>query len=153
MVTWKRAAAAHARATTIVAEALCFGWIDSRPRSTGTDRSALVVTPRKPTSNWSRINKQRVAALTAAQANGSWHALNQVESLTEPADLTAALYADPAARQHWDAFARPVRRAILEWSANARTGATRYARIEQTARDAACNIRASQWRQPKRART
>jgi uncharacterized protein YdeI (YjbR/CyaY-like superfamily) len=85
LVTWKRAAAAHARATTIAAEALCFGWIDSRPRSTVTDRSALLVTP---TSSWSRINKQRAEALTAAdlmhpagfavvaaaQVNGSRHA-------------------------------------------------------------------------------
>lgn len=36
------------------------------PRRIGTDRSALLVTPRKPTSNWSRANKQRVAALNAA---------------------------------------------------------------------------------------
>ena len=45
------------------------------------------------------------------------------------------------------------RRAILEWIGNAKTSATRQARIERTARDAAINIRANQWRQPKGSRT
>jgi hypothetical protein len=72
-----------------------------------------------------------------------------VEDLTEPEDLTAALDATPAARQNWGAFPRSTRRAILEWIGNAKTNATRQARIERTARDAAINIRANQWRQPK----
>jgi len=55
---------------------------------------------------------------------------------------------DPAAREHWNAFPRSARRAILEWIGNARTPPTREARIQRTAADAARNIRASQWRQP-----
>jgi uncharacterized protein YdeI (YjbR/CyaY-like superfamily) len=167
LVTWKKDSG-HPQLpyNDIVEEALCFGWIDSRPRSIGADRSALLVTPRKPTSNWSRNNKQRVASLTAAglmhpaglaavaaaQANGRWDALEHVEDLTEPEDLTAALDATPAARQNWDAFPRSTRRAILEWIGNAKTNATRQARIGRTARDAAINIRANQWRQPKGSR-
>jgi uncharacterized protein YdeI (YjbR/CyaY-like superfamily) len=165
LVTWKKDSG-HPRLgyDDIVAEALCFGWVDSLPRSIGPDQSARLITPRKPASNWSRRNKQRVAELTAAglmqpagldavaaaQANGSWEALDQVESLAEPADLAAALDADPAARRYWDAFPRSTRRAVLEWIGNARTGATRRARIERTAADAGRNIRANQWRQPKR---
>ena len=61
----------------------------------------------------------------------------------------AALNANPAARRNWDAFPRSARRAILEWIANAKTGATREARIQRTADDAARNIRANQWKQPK----
>lgn len=86
-----------------------------------------------------------LAAVAAARANGRWDALDQIETLAEP----AALDAIPDARRHWDAFPRSARRAILEWIVNARTGATRQARIERTVSDAARNFRANQWRQPK----
>ena len=86
-----------------------------------------------------------LAAVAAARANGRWDALDQTETLAEP----AALDANPDARRHWDAFPRSARRAILEWIVNARTGATRQARIERTVSDAARNFRANQWRQPK----
>ncbi len=62
----------------------------------------------------------------------------------------AGLAAVPAARGHWDAFPRSARRAMLEWVGNARTAATRQARIERTVSDAARGIRANQWRQPRR---
>jgi hypothetical protein len=39
-----------------------------------------------------------------------------------------------------------VRRGILEWILNARTAETRARRVEETARLAAQNIRANQWR-------
>ena len=115
LVTWKKGSGQpHLPYNDIVEEALCFGWVDSRPRSIGADRSALLVTPRKPSSNWSRLNKQRVAKLTAAglmrpaglaavaaaQANGSWDALDQVEDLTEPVDLAAPLDTDPVGLEY-----------------------------------------------------
>jgi uncharacterized protein YdeI (YjbR/CyaY-like superfamily) len=163
LVTWKKTSGRpHLAYADIVGEALAFGWVDSRPRGLDDQRSALLVTPRQPGSNWSRLNKQRVerltaaglmqpaglAAVAAAKANGTWNALNEVETLAEPADFGAALDADPAARRHWDAFPRSARRAILEWIGNARTSATRQARIDRTASDAARDIRANQWRQP-----
>ena len=89
-----------------------------------------------------------LAAVAAAKANGAWAALDVTETLAEPADLAAALDATPGARQYWDAFPRSARRAILEWITNAKTRATRQARIQRTADDAASNIRANQWRQP-----
>ena len=48
-----------------VEEALCFGWIDSRPKKLDDDRWALWFAPRKPKSVWSAINKERVERLTA----------------------------------------------------------------------------------------
>ena len=125
-------------------------------------RSARLLTPRKPGSNWSARNKARVeqlandgrmhpaglAAVVAAKANGAWTALDEAETLTEPADLAAALDATPGARRYWNAFPRSARRAILEWITNAKTSTTRQARIQRTAADAARNIRANQWRQP-----
>src|SRR5689334_11788668 len=42
-----------------VREALCFGWIDSLVKRLDDDRYALKVTPRKPASKWSDINRKR----------------------------------------------------------------------------------------------
>ena len=163
LVTWKKASGRTLIPYgAIVDEALAYGWIDSRPRSIDEHRSARLLTPRKPASNWSARNKARIqqltaagrmhpaglAAVAAAKANGAWAALDETETLAEPADLAAALDATPGARQYWDAFPRSARRAILEWITNAKTSATRQARIQRTANDAASNIRANQWRQP-----
>lgn len=43
-----------------VEEALCFGWIDSRPNALDAERSLQLFSPRKPRSPWSRLNKERV---------------------------------------------------------------------------------------------
>ncbi|HJQ66333.1 MAG TPA: hypothetical protein VJ816_08150, partial [Gemmatimonadales bacterium] len=42
-----------------IREALCFGWIDSLLKRIDADRFALKVTPRKPASKWSDINRGR----------------------------------------------------------------------------------------------
>ena len=60
------------------------------------------------------------AVVASARADGYLNALDQVEDLVEPADLSAALDADPAARTEWDDFPRSTRQAILEWIGNAR---------------------------------
>src|SRR5262245_30675392 len=50
----------------IVREALCFGWIDSLVKRLDDERYARKITPRKPTSKWSAINRKRWAELNAA---------------------------------------------------------------------------------------
>ena len=161
----KHSGGPHVPRAEIVDEALAFGWVDSLPRTLDEHRSQLLVTPRKPASRWSAVNKRKVqqliterrmtpaglAVVHAAQANGTWNALDTVEALEEPPDLTLALDREPAARRHWDAFPRSTRRAILEWITSARRTATRDRRINETARLAAENIRANQWRQPRHA--
>jgi uncharacterized protein YdeI (YjbR/CyaY-like superfamily) len=49
-----------------VDQALCFGWIDTRSNSIDEDRYMQRFTPRKPGSNWSKINVEKVAKLTKA---------------------------------------------------------------------------------------
>jgi len=164
LATWKqRSGRPRVAYAAIAEEAIRFGWVDSRPGSLDDERSLLLVTPRNPRSKWSRINKQRAErlidtgrmapagqrAVDAARASGTWNALDEVEDLVEPDDLARALDADTAARGHWDDFPRSTRRAILEWIASAKTPGTRQKRIDRTAADAAVDIRANQWRQPK----
>lgn len=143
-----------------VEEALCFGWVDSKPNKLDDERSMLYFAPRKAGTGWSRPNKQRVekllqaglmapsglAKVEAAQADGSWNALDAVEALEIPPDLAQALAANPAAKEYFDAFPRSAKRGILEWIANAKKAETRMKRIEETVRLAAENKRANQWR-------
>lgn len=153
----------HVTYDEIAEEAIAHGWVDSQPRKLDADRSQLLVTPRSPRSNWSRVNKQRVERLLPRRTHapggggdggpgppyGHWTALDEVENLVEPEDLTAAVDADPAARRHWNGFPRSVRRGILEWINAAKRPETRSRRVEETARLAADNIRANYSRQPK----
>lgn len=162
IVAWKKhTGKRHVDPTAISEEALCVGWIDSLPRALDEDRSMLLVTPRKPKSAWSRVNKERVARLTdaglmtpaglasvrAAQASGTWQALDKVEDLTLPEDLNSRFKRAPAiAREHFDGFPRSVKRGILEWIQTAKKPETRARRIEETVMQAAENVRANQWR-------
>ncbi len=49
-----------------VDQALCFGWIDGRLNGIDDERHMQRFSPRKPDSNWSRINVEKVARLTEA---------------------------------------------------------------------------------------
>lgn len=144
-----------------VEELLCFGWIDSKAAKLDGERSMLLCTPRKPTSAWSKANKDRVEHLLAAglmaprglelvelaRKNGKWDALNDVEALVLPQDLEKRFARAARARAYFEAFPRSVKRGILEWISNAKRPETRRKRIEETVTLAAKNVRANQWRQ------
>ena len=142
-----------------VATALCFGWIDSKPRALDDARSMLWFAPRKKGSAWSKNNKARVeqllltnamhaaglAKIEEAKQDGSWNKLDSVEALEIPPDLRQAFKAYPLAHDYFEAFPRSSKRAILEWIGNAKTQVTRARRIAETATLAAENVRANQW--------
>ncbi|OGK25341.1 hypothetical protein A3C25_06180 [Candidatus Roizmanbacteria bacterium RIFCSPHIGHO2_02_FULL_38_11] len=46
-----------------VEEALCFGWIDSTVKGIDGEKYAQRFSPRKPKSNWSEPNKERIERL------------------------------------------------------------------------------------------
>ncbi len=164
LVTRKRSAGGGIEWNDIVEEALCFGWVDSLPRKLDDTHTMLLLTPRKPKSNWSTKNKAHVvellkrglmhpagiAAVEAAKKNGAWNALDAVSALTIPPDLSLALSVFTLADEHFAQFPPSVKRGILEWIFNAKRPETRAARIEETARLAQDNVRANQWRQQKK---
>lgn len=143
-----------------VEEALCFGWIDSKPNKLDDERSLLWFAPRKPRTGWSKLNKERVdrliqqglmmpsgfAKVEAAKQDGSWNALDAIEALEIPPDLEQALAMYTNAQPNFEAFPKSAKRGILEWIAAAKRPETRAKRIHETARLAAENIRANQWR-------
>ena len=146
-----------------VEEAMCFGWVDSKPGKVDEARTMLWFAPRKPGSLWSRPNKIRVEQciadgrmteagmrkIEASKADGTWTKLDDVENLVVPDDLVAALDSLPDAAANFDAFPRSAKRGILEWILQAKRPDSRAARIAETARLAAENRRANQWKGPK----
>jgi uncharacterized protein YdeI (YjbR/CyaY-like superfamily) len=134
-----------------VRQALCFGWIDGPVRTLDDATTGQWFSPRRPSSGWAATNKARIAELEAAgelapagilvievaKANGSWTALDGPEAGVEPAELTAALDATPAARAHWDAFPKSVKKLGLTHIAMAKRPETREARIAKIVADAA----------------
>jgi uncharacterized protein YdeI (YjbR/CyaY-like superfamily) len=144
-----------------VEEALCFGWIDSRVRSLDDRRYMQLYTPRTPGSNWSRLNKERIARLTAAgtmadaglaaveaaKSDGSWAQLDAVEGLIEPAELRGALDRRPIARSNFDAFSDSVKKQALYWVYSAKREDTRARRISDVVAAATENLPVAEYRQ------
>lgn len=144
-----------------VEEALCFGWVDSRPNAIDDESYMQLFSPRKPKSPWSKINKERVARLIeqglmtpaglakieAAKGDGSWNRYDEVDDLAVPNDLIQALAANETANRYFEAFSPSSKKVILWWIASAKRPETRSKRIEETVRLAEQNIKANHYRQ------
>lgn len=144
-----------------VEEALCYGWIDSRPNKLDDDRYMQLFSPRKPKSPWSKLNKDRVARLIQAgrmtpaglakieqaKADGSWARYDGVETLSVPPDLKRALAANATARKHFGAFSPSSKKIILWWIHSAKKPETRAKRVAETVALAEKNIKANHYRQ------
>ena len=134
-----------------VRQALCFGWIDGPVRTFDDQTVGQWFSPRRRGSGWAATNKARlvdleaagllapagIRVLEAAKADGSWTVLDGPEAGIEPAELTAALDAVPAARANWDAFPKSVKKFGLTHIAMAKRSETRGARIAKIVSDAA----------------
>ncbi|WP_433268102.1 YdeI/OmpD-associated family protein [Micromonospora vinacea] len=117
-VTWQQA----------VDEGLCVGWIDGQARKRDEESSWIRFTPRRPRSSWSQRNVANVArleeqgrmlpagraAVEAAKADGRWAAAYAPPSEAEvPADLLAAIAAEPAAQAMLDVLTKANRFALI----------------------------------------
>jgi uncharacterized protein YdeI (YjbR/CyaY-like superfamily) len=143
-----------------VDEALCFGWIDSKPNKRDHESYYQFFSKRNPKSKWSKVNKEKaarlikaglmtkqgIAMIALAKQTGTWDALNPVDSLEVPSDLAKAFGKNKIAFNHWRAFPPSTQRGILEWILNAKRSETRAKRIEETVSLALQNIRANQYR-------
>jgi len=144
LVTFKKPHPSYIAWGDVVAELLCWGWVDSAVRGIDETRFKHLISPRKETSAWSAVNKALVAKMrtagrmqpageakiAAAEANGMWSFLDDVERLEVPDDLADALGADSAT---WDTWSRSIRRAWLEQIKLAKTEPTRAKRIAKCA--------------------
>lgn len=142
-----------------VEEALCFGWIDSKPNKRDSESYYLYFARRKPKSNWSKLNRERAAkmilsgkmtpagqqAIDLAKERGTWMALDPVDNLIIPPDMKLLFKKNPVARKNFEAFSPSAKRGILEWILNAKRAETRKRRIDETIRLAALNVKANQY--------
>lgn len=124
----------------LVEECLIWGWIDSTVQAFDEQTSGIRLTPRKPNSVWSKLNKQRLArlmeagslqpagmrAVEVAQANGMFTFLDDVEELVVPEDLAQEL---GEAREQFDAWSPSRRKQALFWIKSAKRPQTRADRI------------------------
>lgn len=126
-----------------VDEALCFGWIDSTRKTLDEERYIQYFCKRKAKSNWSKINKDKIAILMEAglmseaglksveiaKANGSWTILDSVEALIVPDDLTLALQKEPGAEDFFLSLSNSAKKMMLYKLVQAKRAETRQKRI------------------------
>lgn len=108
--------------------ALCHGWVDGQKKSLDDEFWLQRFTPRGPRSIWSKLNRKKaadlmasgqmtpagLAAVQSAQADGRWQrAYESQHSARVPADLAAALRANPGAQRFFAALDSRNRYAIL----------------------------------------
>ena len=121
---------------------LCWGWIDAIKK--GWDEVSFVqrYCPRKAKSVWSQINRDNVARLIAdgrmtehglrhvekAKADGRWEAA-YATTMEPPADLLAAIDADPAAAETYRGLSAQNRFALIFRVINLKTPAARSRKI------------------------
>jgi uncharacterized protein YdeI (YjbR/CyaY-like superfamily) len=125
----------------MVREALCFGWIDSLIRRLDEDRYAMKVTPRKPTSKWSALNRTRwaelkaaglltAAGLEAAPTDNAYRERPEIPDL--PGYIAKALKANPQAWKFFQQLAPGYRRHFVAWIHTAKRPETRDTRIRES---------------------
>ena len=125
--------------------ALCWGWIDGQKK--GFDETSFLqrFVPRRPKGTWSVNNREHVARLItagrmqppgmqeveAAKADGRWDRAYQSASKMEmPADLLAAIKADPEALKTFETLNSTNRYALAFRTHNMKTEAGRKKKIE-----------------------
>ena len=124
-----------------VREALCFGWIDSLVKRLDDDRYALKVTPRKPASKWSDLNRKRWAELeaagllapagrAAAPTNKTYAPRPVIPEL--PAYIARALKTNRKAWQFFQELAPTYRRDFVVWIHIAKRPETRERRLRES---------------------
>ena len=134
-----------------VDEALCFGWIDGLRKSIDEISYKIRFTPRKPTSNWSTVNIERVAVLTeqgrmrpaglavfsrrSEERSRIYSYEREHAALTEEEE--GQLRATPAAWEFFQAQPPSYRKAATRWIVSAKKETTRQSRLARLIEDSA----------------
>jgi uncharacterized protein YdeI (YjbR/CyaY-like superfamily) len=127
----------------LVREALCFGWVDSLVKRLDDNRFAIKVTPRKPASKWSDLNRRRWKELEAAgrlaaagrAAAPTAHRYAPRPQIPElPSYVASAFKADQRAWRFFQSLAPTYRRNFVVWIHTARRPETRERRIRESIR-------------------
>lgn len=130
--------------TQAVDVALCYGWIDGQAKSLDERYYLQRFTPRRPTSPWSKINRERITRLIAegrmraaglaeverAKADGRWDAAyDSPSTATVPDDLAKAIAKSAKAKAAFAKLGSTARYSILYRLQQAKQPATRERHI------------------------
>jgi uncharacterized protein YdeI (YjbR/CyaY-like superfamily) len=133
-----------------VEEALCFGWVDGRVQKLDEECYAYRFTPRKPESQWSKSNLQRVERLSAEgkmmpaglKVYNSGERREVASMPTElPKNLEEMFRKRRAAWTSYQKFPPGYRRVTAGWVASAKKEETRVKRLEKLMEFSARNQR------------
>jgi uncharacterized protein YdeI (YjbR/CyaY-like superfamily) len=137
-----------------VDQALCFGWIDGRANKIDEDRYMQRFTPRRPGSNWSKVNVEKVARLDEGglmrpagraaferrrDAKAGTYSFERADSELPP-EYKERLRANRAAADYFDAKPPWYKRAALHWVTSAKREETRERRLAQLIQDSASGV-------------
>jgi len=126
-----------------VEEALCFGWIDSTIKKIDDEKYCQKFTPRNYKSNWSELNKKRVAKLikqnkitkagmskiNAAKKNGEWNKKEErVQEYKMPAELSQLLSTNKKAKEYFNELSPSHKKQYIVWIASGKKNETREKR-------------------------
>jgi uncharacterized protein YdeI (YjbR/CyaY-like superfamily) len=126
--------------------ALCHGWIDGQAKRLDDDHYLQKLTPRRPRSKWSKINREKAERLIAegrmrpaglrevdrAKEDGRWDsAYDSARTATVPDDFRAALDAEPAALEFFESLGSSKRYSFLYRITDAKRPETRAKRIAE----------------------
>jgi uncharacterized protein YdeI (YjbR/CyaY-like superfamily) len=135
-----------------VDQALCFGWIDGRANRIDDDSWMQRFTPRRPGSNWSKINIEKVAKLkedglmrpaglkafeARTEARTGVYSFEQREDAKLTEEFEERLRDNPAAREYWETRPPGYRRTATHWVMSAKREETRERRMNQLIEDCA----------------
>jgi uncharacterized protein YdeI (YjbR/CyaY-like superfamily) len=125
----------------LVSEALCFGWVDSLVKRLDENRYSIKVTPRKPTSKWSALNRSRwralhAAGLLAAPGLAAAPTANRYAPKPKipklPAYIATAFKTDPRAWNFFQGLSAGNRRDFVVWIHTAKRPETRERRMRES---------------------
>jgi uncharacterized protein YdeI (YjbR/CyaY-like superfamily) len=148
---WIRIAKKNSGVTSISYEqavevALCFGWIDGLKKTFDDKTWIQRFSPRKPTSQWSKINREKalkliddgkmkpsgMAIIEIAKTRGTWdNAYDSQKTMTVPPDLKSELDTNPQAAGFFDSLESVNRYAIIYRLQTARNPEIRTKRLAQ----------------------
>jgi uncharacterized protein YdeI (YjbR/CyaY-like superfamily) len=134
-----------------VDQALCFGWIDGRAGRIDEDRWMQRFTPRRPGSNWSKINIDKVEKLVEAglmqppglrafearsEARSGVYSFEQRDQAKLPPEYERRMRENAAAWDYWHARPPGYRKTATFWVMSAKREETRERRLAQLIEDA-----------------
>jgi len=131
----------------VVEESLCFGWIDSIIKKIDDEKYVRKITPRKPGSRWSELNRNRIKklqkqglmteagilAVTEAKKSGCWgqSSLPKI-SFDIPKELENVLNKNNKAKTFFNQLAPSYQKQFIGWISEAKRQETKLRRIKES---------------------